>query len=346
MRSARIFGANDIRVVDVPTPVPLADQVLCKVVRTGMCGTDHSIYTGEFSFVKNGMIKFPMTPGHEWSGVVERIGTNVRNFKPGDRVVGDTAVSCGQCYDCLSGQYLHCRQLRCVGTINTWDGGYAEYVVFPERHLFHLPENVSFDNGAMIEPAATALYSVVLADVKIGDTVLVIGSGPIGIAAAKLAKLCGASKVAIVGRKEFKLTKALELGVDAAINTSSVTLENGINDVFGNWGVDRVIEASGSVEMFKKAIEIVNAGGTVSVVAFYDKKVDGFDIDKFVFGDVKIRAVAGSLGMYMPVLRLMAAGMLDMEPLITSRYTLDQVPQAMIDMSDKNDTRIKPIIEF
>ena len=346
MKAARIYGSNDIRIVNVKTPEPNDNEVLCKVVRSGICGTDYAIYTGKFSFVKSGDIKFPMTPGHEWSGIVEKIGKNVSSFKKGDRITGDTCVSCGVCYDCLMGQYGKCKKMQAVGTVFTWDGAYAEYILMPARHLFHLAETISFDNGAMVEPAATALYSVVLADVKIGDTVLVLGSGPIGIAAAKLAKLCGASRVAIAGRKDFKLQKAVELGIDAAINTTKKTLQDGVKEIFGDWGVDRIIEASGSVELFKTAVQLVNTGGTISVVAFYEKKVDAFDIDKFVFGDIKIRAVAGSLGMYRPVLRLMEVGMLDLSSLITSRYTFEQIPTAMKDVKEKSQTRIKQMICF
>src|SRR3972149_1597425 len=106
MKAARIYGARDIRIVDVPTPEPDENQVLCKVVRAGICGTDYAIYTGDFSFVRSGDIKFPMTPGHEWSGIVEEVGKNVSGFKKGDRVIGDTCVSCGGCYDCLMGGYF------------------------------------------------------------------------------------------------------------------------------------------------------------------------------------------------------------------------------------------------
>jgi len=344
MRAARIYGPNDIRVVDIATPEPGPDEVLSKVVRSGMCATDYAIYTGEFSFVKKGAIKFPMTPGHEWSGIVEKVGADVENFKPGDRVVGDTAVSCGKCYDCLIGRYSHCQRLRCVGTINTWDGAYAEYILMPERHLFHLPESISFDNGAMIEPAATALNAVVLAGVGAGDTVLVQGSGPIGIMAAKLAKLSGAAKVVITGRKDSKLNAALALGVDAAINLTRVSLEESLRSM--GCEIDRIIEASGSTLLFQKSLELIKPGGTVAVVAFYERMVENFDIDRFVFGDITIRAVAGSLGMYMPILRLMSSGVLDVTSLITGRYTLDRVPEAMLDMKRKNATRIKMMIEM
>lgn len=346
MKAAQIFGPNDMRIVDLPVPTLGPHDVLCKVVRTGICGTDHAIYTGEISFIEKGMIKFPMTPGHEWSATVAAVGDKVDNFKVNDRVVGDTCVACGQCYACLMGQYGQCKQMQAVGTIFTWDGAYAEYIVMPQRHLFHLPESVSFDQGALVEPAATALYAVRLADVTIGDTVLVHGTGPIGIAAAKLAKLSGATKVIITGRKPFKLQKALELGADVAINTTEQSIDDVVRDTVGPDGVDCVIEASGSLELFRSSFDSVRIGGTISVVAFYEKNMDQFDIDKFVMADVKLRAVAGSLGMYRPVLRLMEVGMLDLSSLITARYPFEQAPQALKDMSEKNDKRIKMLLEF
>ena len=261
---------------------------------------------------------------------------------------GPRGLFCGMgvCYDCLMGKYGHCRDLRCVGTVNTWDGAYAQYVVMPARHVFHLPDNVSFDNGAMIEPAATALYSVVRSGLTVGDTVLVQGSGPIGIAAAKLAKLCGASKVAITGRKDPKLRMALDLGVDSAVNLTKTSLEDGLRQAMGEWGVDRVVEASGSIELLKQSMKVINTGGVVSVVAFYERVANDVDVDSLVFGDATVTGVAGSLGMYRPILRLMSAGMLDMTSLVTDRYALDDVPEALRGIKEGADARVKMMIEM
>lgn len=346
MKAVRIFGQNDIKLVDLATPEPRQGEVLCKVVRVGICGTDYSIYTGQASFVKNGMVKFPMTPGHEWSGIVEKTGENVTGFLPGDRVVGDTAVSCGNCYDCLMGLYNHCKKLRSVGTVNCWDGAYAQYILMPARHLFHLPDSISFENGALVEPVATALYSVDQAKVKIGDTVLVIGSGPIGIAAAKLAKLSGAAKVIIAARKDTKLKIAVDLGIDGAINTTRISLKEGAKEHFGQWGTDKVIEASGSISLLKESLELINPGGIISIVAFYEKLADQLDIDRFVFGDITLKPVTGSLGMYKPTLRLMASGMLDISSIIGKRCKLEQIPQIMAEMKDSLANTIKVMVEI
>lgn len=346
MKAARIFGPADIKIVDVPVPELGRNDVLCKVVRAGVCGTDYAIYTGEISFVKSGLIKYPLTPGHEWSGIVEQIGPEVKNFKNGDRVVGDTWVSCGNCSFCVTGNVSRCKKLRSVGTINAWDGAYAEYIMMPERHLFHLPDNVSFDNGALVEPAATALYAVVRADVKLNDTVLVLGSGPIGIMAAKLAKLSGASQVIIAARKDCKLKIALGLGVDAAVNTSREKLAEKVRELAGATGVDKIIEASGSTKLLKESLHFVKPGGVISCVAFYEQMVDGFDIDHFVINDLTIRGVSGSPGTYPAVLNLMDLGLADFSSLITERRPFEEAPRIMRDMEERNETRIKIMLEM
>jgi len=346
MKAARLFGPHDLRMVDVPIPELGPHDVLCRVVRSGLCGTDYAIYTGEASFVKEGLVPFPMTPGHEWSGIVEAVGSAVERFRPGGRVVGDTVVSCGLCYHCLMGEYYQCQQARAVGTINAWDGAYAEYLRMPERHLLPLPDTVSFDQGALIEPAATALYAVRLAEVTTGEAVLVHGTGPIGIMAAKLAQLSGAAKVLITGRKAAKLEVARRFGADVAINTRQESVAEVVRQQVGAEGVDKIIEASGSAQLLAESLAVIKPGGILSVVAFYEARIDGFDLDKIVLRGIKLHGVSGSLGMYRPVLNLLAAGRFDPTPLITGRYPFPAVQQAMQDMQGSSETRIKLMLEM
>lgn len=346
MKVVRLLAPGNLKMMEMPRPVPGPHQVLCKVRRVGVCGTDYSIYTGEASFVKSGAVHFPMTLGHEWSGTVAELGPDVAQFKVGDRVVGDTGVGCGYCTECLLGQWPKCSKMQAVGTVFAWDGGYAEYVLMPERHLFHLPDAVSFDNGALVEPSATALYAVKKAQVQIGDTVLVQGSGPIGILAARLAKLSGASKVAITGRKDAKLKIAVDMGIDGSINTQRESLPDGIRRIFGAPKVDRIIEASGSTELFRESFGLIKSGGAFSVVAFYDKPLKEFDIDQFVFSDIIMAAVPGSLGMFPPVLNLMASGMLDATKIVTERAPLASVTELLPKLKEHADQRIKIILEL
>jgi L-iditol 2-dehydrogenase len=345
MRVARLFAPNDLRLVEMPIPELRPRDVLCRVARCGVCGTDYAIYSGEFSGVKSGTVHFPMTLGHEWSGTVAALGLEVTRFRVGDRVVGDTGVSCGQCTACLLGDWGNCPQAQAVGTVNAWDGAYAEYIVMPERHLFHLPPNVGFDAGAMVEPAATALYAVVRAEVRTGDTVLVHGTGPIGLCAAKLAKLSGAARVIVTGRRESKLQLALSFGAEAVIDTTREPLAKAVAAEARD-GVDRIIEASGALELFADSFERIRPGGIISVVAFYERPLPEFDVDRFVFSGATLHAVAGSLGQYPAVLKLMEAGRFDPTPLITAHYPFEDVVQALDDWGAKPEHRVKSMLDL
>ncbi len=332
--------------IEMPIPTLGAHDVLCKVVCTGVCGTDQAIYSGELSFVKNGMVKFPLTMGHEWAGIVAEVGAEVRQQRVGDRVTGDTGVACGHCTACLNGQYHRCKSARSVGTVNAWDGAYAEYIVMPERHLFRLPEGVTFEQGAMTEPAATAHLAVRYAEVSTGDIVLVHGTGPIGIMAAKLAKLAGASCVIITGRKTAKLQAALNFGADATINTTSESVRDAVSHLVGADGVDKVIETSGAVELLLASFPLLRTSGIISTLAFYEQELNQVPIDELVIRGLTLRGVCGSLGMYPATLQLMAAGMFDPAQLITARYPFQDVLIALDDMTRNNETRIKLLLEM
>lgn len=341
MKAVRVFGENDIRVVDMEEPKPSYGQVVVKVKRCGICGTDYSILNGAFS----NMISYPMTLGHEWSGEVAAVGKGVSNIKIGDRVAGDTCVSCGECYECLTGSYMNCRIKRNVGTTNTWDGAYSEYILFPARHLFKLPDTVDYESGALLEPAATAMLSVAQARVGLGDNVVVHGTGPIGIAAALLAKLAGAAKTVITGRKDFKLQLAKKMGVDYAVNTIKQDMTEVVQDIFEGQGADAVIEASGSVQLMKDSFEIAANSARISVVSFFEKEV-GLDIDGAVFKDISILPVAGNIGMNRPTLRLMASGRLDLRAIVTERCRLEDVPVALKNLKTDNEKKIKIMIDY
>jgi threonine dehydrogenase-like Zn-dependent dehydrogenase len=229
--------------------------------------------------------------------------------------------------------------------VDAIDGAWAPFIVMPERHLYRLADRVSFDNGAMVEPAATALYAVTRARVGIGDAVLVQGSGPIGILAAAQAKLCGASKVFITGRRRPKLEAALGMGADVAIDTTRDSVTDVLRRHTVSGGVDRLIEASGSADLFEESLRLVEPGGVMSVVAFYDRPLTRFDIDAFVFADVTLVPVGGSLGMYTPVLRMMETGSLDPSRLITERIALDDVPDMLARFRRDAEARIKVMID-
>ena len=345
MMAQRLYGIKDLRWMEIDVPELLENEVLIKVKFCGVCGTDQAIYSGESSFWAEGLINVPMTFGHEYSGTIAAIGKRVSNFKVGDRVVCDTGISCGMCDHCREGDYLFCSRMKAVGTIVAQDGGYAEYAVMPERHVFMLPDNVSFEQGAMVEPIATGLYAVKKSNLKIGENVVIIGTGPIGLGAVPFAMLSGAKKVILAGRKDFKLEIGKNFGADVIINTTTENLHDRVMELTAGQGADVVIEASGSMDMLKEAIRMSNYGGRVSCVAFYEKPLDGINIDLMIIKSIHLVPVGGSPNMGPVVIKMMECGKVDFTPMITQVISLADAEKALIDLKTNSASRIKILLK-
>lgn len=347
MKAARLYGPFDLRMTELPRPEPGPGQLLAKVERACVCSTDYAIYSGELYFVKTGDVTFPMTMGHEWSGTVAAVGPDVCGFKVGDRVVSDNGFGCGRCIHCLNGETFRCPDVRSLGTVHAWDGAFAEYILLPERHTFRLPDNVDFDSGALLEPMTVAFSGVRAAEVEPGDSVLVNGSGAIGLLAARLCRIAGAARVFLTGRNAFKLGKAAEFeAADVLIDTTRESIPETIARYTPGGRVDKVVETSGSLELLAAAFDVVRPGGVVAAIAFYDKCIPDFAIDRLVFNNITLRGVAAASGTHAACLALLESGRLRPGVLITGRYRFDELARALEDMKLRNQERIKWIIDF
>jgi 2-desacetyl-2-hydroxyethyl bacteriochlorophyllide A dehydrogenase len=346
MKAITIFGPNEIRMVETATPRPGPDEALVRVAYCGICGTDLAILGGEMSLVKSGAIKYPVRIGHEWSGIVEEVGAKVRRIRPGDRVVSESGVSCGTCPACLAGNYGGCRNARSVGTVNAWPGAFAEYMLMPERHLYALPEGIGLDEAALIEPATIALAGVDKIDFSSRPSVLVIGTGVIGLAAVALCRSFGASKVLLSGRKPSKLAIGRAMGADATINASSEGLLSFVMEQTGGLGVNAIIETSGNAAVIDSLPGIAAQKAVVPLIGFYEKKIDGFDIDAFVFKEIVLRGILGEYFIVPKVIELLAAGKLGLRETITHRFAFGEAVQAMLTAGERADTRIKMLVEI
>ena len=175
---------------------PIKDnELLIKVKRAGICATDNAIYTGDCMFVRDGSIVYPCRFGHEWSGVVEKVGKDVTDFKAGDRVICDNGVSCGECDACKEGRYDDCVNVKSVGTVNCWDGCFAEYMIMPVYHVYHIADSMSFDAAALLEPISIAYEAFKRTKLTKDSTVVITGTGAIAMGAVALAKYYGAGQI-------------------------------------------------------------------------------------------------------------------------------------------------------
>lgn len=331
---------------EVEKPRATGDMVLVKVRRAGICATDLAIYTGDCSFVRDGSIRYPIRFGHEWSGVVEAVGENVTKFRLGDRVVSDSGVRCNKCDACLRGDFMDCRNIRSVGTINTWDGCFAEYMLMPEYHLYRLSDNVSLDEGALIEPATISYDAFTNVKISKDSVVAVFGTGAIGMGCAWLARYLGAAKVIMVGRQDAKLEVAQQIGATDVVNNTKVDAVNAIQSLTGGIGADVTIETSGAESALIEAIRSTVRYGRLSILSFYDRPVDHIPVDTVVINCLSIRGAAGHFGYPEKINRIMSEYGTKLTPIISGRFDLENCTDYFDNKQTKYKNYIKAMVEL
>lgn len=328
MKAIQFYAPEDIRYEEVPIQEPKKGEVLVKIMAALTCGTDVKTFRrGHPVLIKS----VPSGFGHEFSGIVEKLGEGVTNFKIGDRVVAANSAPCGECFFCKKGQYNLCENLQFL------NGAYAEYITVParivEKNMIKIPDDLSFEEAAFTEPLANVVHGAERTDIKAGQSVGIIGIGPIGLMFAKYAKLKGA-RVIVGGRNEIKLRLAKEFaGVDEVVDLKNT--EN-FEEVFRNFsdekrGLDVAIECVGLPEMWEKTFSLVRAGGTVH---FFGGCKKGSEIKlpttKMHYGDIKILSVFHHTPEYVrKALDLIATHKMDVKKLITEEISLDKIPYAM-----------------
>lgn len=347
MKAITVYGPHDARMEDVPKPIASGHNMVIKVVRTGVCGTDLSIFSGESSFVKSGEIVYPVRFGHEWAGIVESVGEEVKDFKPGDRVFADNFVTCGKCPACKEHDYMNCVDIRSVGTVHCWDGCFAEYMLMPDWHVFKLPDQVSMDWGALIEPASIAYDA--FKDVKLteNDTVVVYGTGSIGLLAVWLAKYYGAKRVILVGRTSEKLEKGKLVGADYVINAKECDVCEQVKKLsISGKGASFVVETCGAPEAFINSIKMCARWGRISVVSFYEQNLDNIPVDHLVLSNLKIVGAAGCYGNAPAVCEIMKNSKVNLDPIISHHIPFKDCLDVFYHKEKYHSTKIKIMVDF
>ena len=313
-------------------------EVLVKNMAAGICGTDIHIYLGEKGSAE---VTPPVVLGHEYSGIVEKVGAEVAVVKVGDHVTVDPNIYCGRCIPCRMGHKQNCENLFALG-VNV-NGGFAEYSICPDTQCFKLNADIPFDYGAMAEPLSCILHGVDLAGIRSGESVLIIGGGTIGLIMAQVARLSGAGAVIISEPVEMRRKIALSLGVDAALDPLSSDLISQIEEITGRSGVDKVIECVGNKSAALDAVRCADLGGTI--LFFSVPRVEAtvelplFDVYK------KELKVIGSMinpDTYQRAVNLINSNRLVLKPLITHSFPKDRLEDA-IKMQMSNDS-IKVVI--
>lgn len=344
MKAIRFMAPEKLEYSDVPTPEIESNEILIKIKAVGVCGSDMELFAGDHPYLKRGVTKYPLIPGHEWSGQVEKVGSEVSGFKAGDRVTGDVSIGCGNCNMCKTGRFNLCPNRGVIGSYKNRDGAFAEYIKLPYRHVYKLPDSISYEEAAMIEPAATAGYAVMKAKVGYGDTVLVIGDGPIGQLSLQCAKAAGASKVFVVGSWDEKLEVARATGADDVMNYKRDDIVSRINELTEGIGVDVVIETSGNPKAFNQSLHTMRPGGKAVLLSIYTAAEFMAEINWIVFKDAEVIGVLASCNAYKPTIALMESGRINVKPLITHKYPLEKAGEAIEMIKDRKECKIKVVL--
>ena len=338
MKASRFLGNKTFAVADLPTPHAGPGELVLRNQVCGVCGTDVHIYHGEPGSAD---VNPPVVLGHEYSGEVVEVGEGVTGFAVGDHVTVDPNIYCGHCAYCQNGKKQLCPSMEAIGV--TRDGGFAQYSRIPASQAFKLEPTVPWEAAAMAEPLACCLHGIDLAGIQVGDKVCVVGGGAIGLLMVQLAKLSGASQIVLSEPNEKRRQVGLQLGANAALDPTRPDAQEAFAQVLGG-GTNVVIECVGNVPAVKSAFQFAGKGATV--LLFSVPKVDAtfdlplFDVYKkeltikgsFVNPDTHARAVA-----------LINSGKVDFDPIITHRFPLDQLPEAIA--MQMSDASIKVVVE-
>ncbi|MFJ5717581.1 2,3-butanediol dehydrogenase [Neobacillus sp. NPDC093127] len=342
MKAAVWYGAKDIRVEDRDVPAVSSNQVKIKVAWTGICGSDLHEYTvGPITIPANGPDPLtgkqaPLTMGHEFSGVVEEVGPEVSGFKPGDKVVVNPLIISGNHKDPLIDMY---KGFGFVG-LNA-DGGFADFVVVDEKNVIKLPEDLSLEYAALIEPTAVAVQGIKESGLKFGETVAVFGAGPIGLLTIIAAKAAGAKEIFAFDLSETRLQKAKEVGATHAVNSGQQNPVEYIRSIYPD-GVDRAFEVAGVAPTFNQAISVTRARGVVTVVSIFEKPVEFSPMQLTVTGVHLVSTLAYEPDVFETAVKLIASGQIDPSPVITDHIELEDIVNKGFEalMKDKSQAKI------
>jgi len=345
MKAIQFTAPETIVLSNIPIPKIKDDEVLAKIAYAGFCGTDIDLLTGDMVHIKNGFTTYPLVPGHEWAGTIDEIGKNVKGFKPGDRVTSDVSLGCGSCGYCRKGRYNLCPEREVIGSYRNRQGIFAEYVAVPVRHLYRIPDGVSLEEAALAEPAGTAAYAVRRAGITMGSNVLIIGDGPIGQLAAQLAKQNGGVMVLMAGSWDQKLQVARENGVDAVMNYHKEDIVECSKELTDGQGPDIIIETSGNKIALNDAIKALRPGGNIVLISWYSDVEVAVQMNDAIAKDCNLIGALASPNSFDAILGYIAAGKINVKPLITHIEPLEQFEEVVKMIRAKKEYRIKVLLK-
>jgi len=339
MRQAVMTQPGRIEFNEVAEPVAGPGEILLRVKKIGVCGSDIHVWHGLHPFTP-----YPVVQGHEFSAVVEAVGEGVSKVKPGMKATAAPQKVCGVCNPCKRGDYHICDELKVRGF--QAPGCAQDLFVVPEERIVAIPDSLSFEQGALIEPVSVAAHSTSRIKTLEGRNVVVLGAGTIGNLVAQGARCRGAKKVLITDLSDFRLEKALEANVDATCNVGQENFADKVQDVFGDEGFDVAFECAGVEASLDTAVQHIQKGGDIVVVGVYG---DRPRVDMSVVGDRELSLIGTLMYQqndYEQAVEWIAGGAMITEPLVTGHFPFEQYEEAYHFIEKEGDTTLKIVIDL
>ena len=322
---------------EIPVPEITADQVLVKIMHIGICGSDIHVYHGEHPFTS-----YPVTQGHEVSGEIVKIGENVTEFYVGQKITIEPQVVCGNCHPCRHGKYNLCEELKVMGFQTT--GTASEFFAVDKAKVTPIPQEMSYEEGAMIEPLAVAVHGVKQMGNVEGMDIVVIGAGPIGNLVAQTAKGMGARKVMITDVSDWRLAKAKECGIDVCVNTMNKDFGEAMVEAFGPDKADVIYDCAGNNITMGQAIKYARKGSVIVLVAVFAGMAT---VDLAVANDHELDIKSTMMYRhedYVDAIRLVNEGKIHLRPLISKVFPFKEFKDAYVHIDENRETTMKVII--
>ncbi len=342
MKAMLLSEYKKLDIVDMPVPQVGSRDLLVQVKACGICGSDIHGWDGS-----SGRRIPPLVMGHEASGIVAEVGSDVQGFAVGDRVTFDSTVSCGQCGSCRRGSINLCENRQVLGV--SCDefrrhGAFAEFVVVPQNITYHLPPELPFEHAALIEAVSIAVHAANRTPVHLGDTAVVVGSGMIGLLVVQAIRLAGCARVIAVDLEDSKLRIAESLGADVGLNPKQCDVVAEVKKLTGGKGADVALEVVGASPTVKMAIDCTRKGGAITLVGNLAPTVD-LPLQAVVTRELSVYGSCASNGEYPECIEYLRRGDIRVEPLITAKAKLDEGPDWFARLYDGEPGAMKVVLQ-
>ena len=317
-------AAPGFKLKDVPVPTIRDDEVLIRVRRAGVCGTDVHIY--DWDAWAQGRCRPPFTVGHEFAGDVVQVGSLVADVREGDRVTAEGHIVCGRCHLCRTGNAHVCPNTRIIGVDR--DGCFADYIAMPATNVWHLDDSTPYEIGGIMDPMGNAFHTALTADIP-GAVVLITGCGPIGIFAVGICKAAGASRIIASDVNETRLALAKQMGADDVVHPNEA--EAAVKAATDGLGADVVLEMSGVPSAIHQAFALVRVGGRVQMLGIPAKPMEVNFATEIIFKGITVYGVVGRrmYDTWIQMTQFLRSGQFDPTPVITHRFPLEQYDDAI-----------------